>query len=133
VRLLIAAGGAAAGPQQLPASIRSLIEAADEILVIAPTLPGGLDWITSATDRATEQADERLREVLGQLESLGAEARGAVGADDPLTAFDDAVRQFSPDHILIALRPAERAGWQEQDLVDKVLERFGLPLTVFGL
>jgi hypothetical protein len=132
-RLLIAAGGAASRPEELPPSIRSLIEAADEVLVIAPRLPGRWEWLASATDKASEQADKRLHAVLGHLEELGADAKGAVGADDPLLAFEDAIRQFSPDHILIALRPPERAGWQERDLLDNVLEQFGLPITVFQL
>jgi hypothetical protein len=132
-RLLIAAGGAASGPEELPPSIQSLIKAADHVLVIAPRLPGRWEWLASATDKATEQADERLQAVLGQLEELGADAEGAVGADDPLLAFEDAIRQFSPDHILIALRAPERAGWQEQKLLDQVLERFELPITVFQL
>jgi hypothetical protein len=131
LRLLIAVGEAASGPETLPSSVQSLIDAADDILVIAPRLPSGLDWLTSATDKATEEADERLRAVLGQLEDMGADARGVVGADDPLLAFEDAFRQFTPDHLLIALRPQERAGWQERDLLDQVLERFGVPMTVF--
>ena len=133
LNLLIVVGEAASGPAELPSSIRSLIEAADDILVVAPTLPGGLDWLTSATDKATEQADERLRAVLGHLEDMGADARGVVGADDPLLAFEDAFRRFTPDHLLIALRPQERAGWQERDLLDQVLERFRVPMTVFQL
>jgi hypothetical protein len=83
--------------------------------------------------RPTERADERLREVLGHLEELGAEASGSVGADDPLLAFEDAIREFSPDHLLIALRPRDRAGWQERGLIDSLLERFHLPITVFEL
>jgi hypothetical protein len=132
-RLLIAAGGAASGPEELPPSIQSLIKAADEVLVIAPRLPGRWEWLASATDKATEQADERLQTVLGHLEELGTDAKGTVGADDPLLAFEDAISQFSPDHILIALRAPERAGWQERNLLDQVLERFGLPITVLQL
>jgi len=132
-RLLIAAGEAAADPGSLPFGVRSLIDAADEILVVAPRLPGRLDWLTSATDRATERADERLHEVLGHLEELGAEAGGRVGADDPLLAFEDAIREFAPDHLLIALRGRNRAGWQERGLLDSLLERFTLPITVFAL
>ncbi|MGH2847766.1 MAG: hypothetical protein ACRDL0_17385, partial [Thermoleophilaceae bacterium] len=76
-------------------------------------------------------ADERLQAVLGQVSDLGTEAKGAVAADDPLLAFDDAVADFEPDHILIGLRSGDRAGWQERGLLDKVVERFGLPVTVF--
>jgi hypothetical protein len=132
-RLLIAVGDAAADPDSLPSSVRTLIDAAEEILVVAPRLPGRLDWLSSATDVATERADQRLQEVLGHLDELGAEASGRVGADDPLLAFEDAIREFSPDHLLIALRGRDRAGWQERGLLDSILERFELPVTVFEL
>jgi hypothetical protein len=131
VRLLIAAGEAAGSAEQLPAGIRALIDAADEVMVISPSLPARIDWLTSATDKASQQADERLRAVLGHLEELGADARGRVGADDPLLAFEDAIREFAPDHLLIGLRPGDRADWQEQGLLDRVQERFGIPMTVF--
>jgi hypothetical protein len=133
LRLLIAAGEAASDPEELPPSVRSLIDAADDILAVAPTLPGRWEWLSSATDKRKEQADERLQAVLGHLEEMGVDAKGAVGADDPLLAFEDAIRQFSPDHILIVLRSEQRAGWQERGLLDQVLERFGLPITVFQL
>jgi hypothetical protein len=134
-KLLIAAGQAAADAEELPESIKGLIASAGEILVIAPTLPGRFEWLASATDKAREQADGRLREVLGQVsEVAGSEsARGAVAADDPLLAFDDAVAAFGPDHILIGLRPEERSGWQERGLLDELVERFSAPITVFRL
>jgi hypothetical protein len=132
-RLLIAAGEAASGADSLPVAVRQLIDAAGEIMVVSPRLPGRLDWLSSATDVATERADERLREVLGHLEERGAEASGRVAADDPLLAFEDAIREFSPDHLLIALRARDRAGWQERGLVDSILERFHIPITVFEL
>ena len=69
--------------------------------------------------------------MLGHLDDLGTEARGRVGADDPLLALEDATREFGPDHLLIALRGADRAGWQERGLLDRVLERFAIPVTVF--
>jgi hypothetical protein len=71
--------------------------------------------------------------VLGQLDELGATAAGSVGADDPLLAFEDAVREFAPDHLLIGLRAHDRTGWQEKGLLDQVIERFALPTTVFQL
>jgi hypothetical protein len=129
--LLIAVGGAAAGAEALPSGVRSLIDAADRIVVIAPTFPSRLQWLVSDTDAASQGADERLRVVLGHLEELGASAQGQVGSDEPLLAFDDAIRDVAPDHLLIALRPEERAGWQERHLIDDVLVRFGLPVTVF--
>jgi hypothetical protein len=133
MRLLIAAGEMAASADELPESIRALIDSAGEILVVTPTLPSRFEWLVSDTDRAREQADERLRGVLGHLEEMDSEARGAVGSDDPLEALADFIREFAPDHLLIGLRGGERSGWQERGLLDQIQERFGLPMTVFSV
>jgi hypothetical protein len=130
-RLLIAVGQAAPSADSLPFGVRLLIDAAEEILVISPSLPKRLDWLASATDKAKEHADERLRVVLGHLETIGADPQGAIGADDPLLAFDDAIAQFSPTHILVALRDEDRAGWQERGLLEALHERARIPITVF--
>jgi hypothetical protein len=102
-------------------------------MVISPAMPGRLDWIASDTDKATTRADERLQAVLGQLDALGAQASGRTGADDPLLAFEDAIREFAPDHLLIGLRREDRSGWRERRLLDRILERFDTPMTVFQL
>jgi hypothetical protein len=130
-RLLVAAGAAAEGPETLSENVQLLLDQAEEILVIAPTLPDRVHWLVSDTDRARSAADDRLATVLGHLEEMGHEAKGEVGADDPLLAFSDAVEEFKPDHILIALRGHEAAGWQERGLVEEIIVRFGLPVTVF--
>ena len=100
-------------------------------MVVTPTLPTRFEWLASDTDHRKEQADERLQKVLGQLEQIGTEAEGQVGADDPLLAIEDAIRSFNPDHLLIALRPQDEAGWQEAGLLEQVKERFELPMTSF--
>ena len=130
-RLLIVAGKSAPEAGSLPPGVRELIDGADEILVVAPALPNRLEWLASATDKAREQADERLSSVLGQLADADADVSGEVGADDPLLAFEDALREFEADHILVALRPEEEADWQERGLLEEVRERFKRPVTVF--
>jgi hypothetical protein len=132
-RLLVATGAAAADIDELPPLVRGLIDAASDVLVITPILPGGLQWLVSDTDRARHEADERLRTVLGQIEAMDVQVEGRVADETPLTAFDDAVDVFRPDHILIALRSSDDAGWQERGLLDKVRERFRLPITVFEI
>jgi hypothetical protein len=132
-RLLIAAGGAADSADALPFGVRELIDTADEVLVVAPTLPTRFEWLASASDKAREQADERLQAVLGQIEELGTQASGTVGADDPLLAFEDALAAFHADHILVGLRPPDHADWQERGLLDELLRRFGIPVSVFSL
>jgi hypothetical protein len=133
VKLLIATGDAAGSPSELPDSIRSLIEQADEVFVIAPTLPKQLDWLMSDTDRARKQADERLQTVLGHIEEIGTTGAGAVGSDEPIAALEDALREFPADHVLIALRGEGTRGWQERGLLEQLIERLRLPLTVFAL
>jgi hypothetical protein len=69
-RLLIVTGAAVAEVEELPPLVRSLIESASEILVVAPVLPGRLQWLASDTDRVRHEADERLRTVVSHLEEL---------------------------------------------------------------
>ena len=134
-RLLIATGEAAASLEELPTLIRALIESASEIVVVTPMLVSGLQWLASDSDRARYEADERLAAVLGHVEAVAtaASVRGEVGDDTPMTALDDVMRKFRPDHILIALRSSDHDAWQEQGLLDEIRQAFHLPLTVFEI
>ena len=132
-RLLVVADAAIADVDELPPLVRSVIDGAGELYVVTPTLPGRLDWLASQTNPARHAADERLDRVLGQLRAIGAHADGRTGDEDILTAFSDAVAEFRPDHILIALRSSAHANWQERGLIAHVRERFDRPLTTFSL
>lgn len=133
-RLLIATGEAAASEAELPPLVRTLIGNASELLVMTPMLISKLQWLASDTDRARFEADERLSTVLGHVEALAPDAdfSSRIGDDTPFTAFADAIREFLPDHILIALRGSDHSGWQERGLLDQIRE-FGIPITVFEL
>jgi hypothetical protein len=132
-RLLVVADAAVADVDELPPRVRAVIDEAAAIYVVAPTLPGRLAWLAWELNPSRHDADERLDAVLGQMRSIGARASGTTGDDSILTAFADAVAEFQPDHILIALRSSEHANWQERGLIEHVKERFGLPLTTFAL
>jgi hypothetical protein len=132
-RLLIVAGATAASTDELPESVRELIAEASEVLVVAPVLTSKLHLWTNDTDRAREQADERLTAVLSDVEAMGSDVSGVVGDEVPLTAFEDAVRVFSPDQILIGLRASGQAAWQERSLVPRVEKAFGLPVTAIAI
>ncbi len=56
-----------------------------------------------------------------------------MGDDTPMTAVDDHVRAFDPDHILLALRSREHADWQERGLIERIESETGIPLTVFEI
>ena len=132
-RLLVLAGAAVASMDELPPSVRSLIDEAEEVRVVTPALPSWLQWLMSDVDGARHEADERLGVVLGQLRAETVVASGAVGDDTPLVAADDHVRAFQPDHILIALRSGEHADWHERGLLDRMKQSFRLPMTVFEI
>src|SRR6188472_3258904 len=73
-RLLFVADAAVADAGQLLPPVRSVIDAAAEVYVLTPTLPGRLAWLADEVDRCRHVADERLDTVLGHLHSLGAHA-----------------------------------------------------------
>jgi nucleotide-binding universal stress UspA family protein len=132
-RLLFVADAAVADVGQLPPSVRALIDAAAEVHVVTPTLPGRLAWLADEVDRFRHVADERLDTVLSHMDSIDVHASGTAGRGSVVAVIADAVAAFEPDHVLIALRDSEHANWQERRLIEHVEERFGLPLTTYAV
>jgi hypothetical protein len=132
-RLLMVADSAVASVDDLPTTVRAVIDAATEVYVVTPTLPGRLAWLTDDVDRLRHLADERLDTVLGHVHAISPEARGRTGDEMLLTSFDDAVADFQPDHILIGLLSSEHGNWQERGLIEHVKERFRLPVTTYAI
>jgi hypothetical protein len=130
-RLLIVSDAAIADVTQLPRSVRALIDAAAELLVVTPNLPGRISWLADDLDSSREVAEGRLKAVLSNMRAIGAEVRGVTTHDTVLTAIGDAVAQWQPDHILVALRGPEHAHWQEKGLIDQIENRFNLPVTTY--
>jgi hypothetical protein len=108
MKLLIAVGDAVETVEGLPVGVSALLGDASEALVVSPSHVSRLEWLTGGVDNARRVADERLASVLGQLDDVGVEAQGMVGDELVGLAFDDALRDFAADHILIGLRRANR-------------------------
>ena len=87
---------------------------------------------TTSTASGT-YADERLDTVLNHMHSIGADAGGAAARGSVMTVIADAVAEFEPDHILIALHVSSHANWQERRLIEHVENRFRLPVTTFAV
>jgi nucleotide-binding universal stress UspA family protein len=130
-RLLFIADSAVAETDDLPPSVRAIIDKAAELYVLPPTLPGRLAWLADDIDRFRSVADERLAVVLGHMCSIGANASGTPRRGSMLTVIADAVAEFEPDHILIALRSSEHANWQERRVIERIEARFELPVTTY--
>ena len=132
-RLLFIADAAVADMDELPTAVRAVIDAAPELYVVTPTLPGRLAWLADDVDRFRHIADERLDTVLDHMRSIGAARHGRASRGSVMRVIADAVEEFRPDHILIALRSSEHANWQERKLIAHVEERFGLPVTTYAV
>jgi len=132
-RLLFVADAAVADVDQLPSSVRAVLDAAAAVHVVTPTLPGRLAWLADDVDRCRHVADERLDTVLSHMHSIEAHASGTAGRGRVVTVIADAVAAFAPDHILIALRDSEHANWQERGLIEHLEERFALPVTAYAV
>jgi nucleotide-binding universal stress UspA family protein len=133
-RLLFVADAAVANVDELPPHVRAVIEAAPDVYVLTPTLPGRLAWLADDVDRCRHVADERLDAVLDHLREIDANVSGGSAIRGSLlTVIADAVALFAPDHILLAMRSAEHANWQERGLVEHIEERFGLPVTSYAV
>jgi nucleotide-binding universal stress UspA family protein len=132
-RLLFVADAAVADVDQLPPPVRAVIDTAAAVYVLTPTLPGWLAWLADEVDEVRHVADERLDTVLGHMQSIGAHASGVAARGSLMTVVADAVAEFNPDHILLALRSSQHANWQERGLVKHMEQRFGLPVTTYAV
>jgi nucleotide-binding universal stress UspA family protein len=130
-RLLFIVDAAVADVDDLPPAVRALIDSATEVYVVTPSLPGRLAWLADDVNRFRHVADERLDVVLGHLSSIGTDAHGVSRRGSVVTVIADAVADFTPDHILLGLRSAERANWQERRLTEHI--RFGVPVTTYAV
>jgi nucleotide-binding universal stress UspA family protein len=130
-RLLFVADAAVVDANELPTHVRRLIDEAADLYVLTPTLPGRLAWLADDVDGPRHVADERLDTVLGHLRAVGAAADGSALRGSVLQVINDAVEEYKPDHVVLALRNSEHANWQEHRLVEHVEHRFGLPVTSY--
>jgi hypothetical protein len=80
-------------------------------------------------DAVFDAAQVRVDLALEVIRAMGIRAIGEVGDPDPFTATLDAVREYSPEEIIISTYPEARSGWMRRDLIERVREATGLPVT----
>jgi hypothetical protein len=59
----------------------------------------------------------------------GLQVEGEVGDPDPYTAVMDAIGESPVDEIIVSTLPATSSGWLKRDLVERVRDATGLPVT----
>jgi hypothetical protein len=74
-------------------------------------------------------AENRLEITLRELREEGIDARGEVMDPDPYQATMDGIAHFHADEVIISTHPETRSGWLRRDLVQRIREDSGIPLT----
>jgi hypothetical protein len=80
-------------------------------------------------DAVFDAAQVRLDLALEVVRDMGIRAIGEVGDPDPFTAVIDAVGEYRPEEIIISTYPETRSGWMRRDLIERVEQSTGLPVT----
>ncbi len=80
-------------------------------------------------DAVFDAAQVRVDLALEVIRSMGIRAIGEVGDPDPYSATMDAVGEYRPAEIIISTYPETRSGWLRRDLIERVREATGLPVT----
>ena len=63
------------------------------------------------------------------MRDQGINAIGEIGDPDPYTATMDAVAEHRPDEIIVSTFPATVSGWLRRDLIERIEQASGLPVT----
>ena len=132
-RVLVVTNEDLADTDEVPRSIRPLLDDAEEIYVVAPTLTTWMHWLTDDRDDALVAADERLRTVFAHMHAGGLKPHGEVGAENQVTAIADALAQFDADLMVLRLHApgSEHENWREHGIAEKVRSHFEVPTIAF--
>ena len=80
-------------------------------------------------DAVYDAAQVRIDLARQFLRERGVTAVGDVGDPDPYTATMDAVAEWRPDEIIISTFPTTSSGWMRRDLIERVSDATGIPVT----
>ena len=80
-------------------------------------------------DAVRDSAQVRLDLTLSYLRSEDVVASGELGDEDPYTATLDAIHEYGPDEIIISTLPHSASGWLRRDLVERIQDVAGVPVT----
>jgi hypothetical protein len=103
-----------------------------EVLVIAPAIGSRLARWTG-DESAHADARQHLDDTVAALARAGISARGETGADDPLQAADDGLREFAAHEIVFVTKPGTGTDWVERGVVESAQKRYDVPVTHVAL
>jgi hypothetical protein len=74
---------------------------ATDVVVVVPALSSTVEAVTGAVDDRRAEAEQTALALTRRLSRPGVNVRGEVGADDPVLAVEDMLRQFGADEIVV--------------------------------
>jgi hypothetical protein len=109
-----------------------LVEDADEVRVIAPTLPGSaLRYWLNDTDAALGKAQAVVDESAAGLADVAADVTiDAPTDDDPSVTIDDALRTFDPDRVVVLKHADDEEAYREDELVEEIQQSTDVEIDV---
>ena len=107
--------------------VRSAAGRPTQAFVVAPALSSRLGRWTG-DEGAYEDAAGRLDETLAALTASGIDARGHIGAHDPLQAAADGLREFPADELVFATHAKGDVNWLEEGVVETARRRCNVPV-----
>ena len=75
-----------------------------------------------------QDAERRLRRLVGELRAEGIDAHGQIAHPDPHTAAMQSVHDERVDEIIVSTFPGQKSGWLRRDLVERLRGDAGLPV-----
>ena len=99
-----------------------------EALVIAPAIGS---WLGRWTNDESAHVDARkhLDDTVTALARAGITAMGETGADDPIQATDDGLREFAANEIVFVTKPGTNTDWVEEGVIETATKRYSIPVT----
>jgi hypothetical protein len=80
-------------------------------------------------DVVRDAAQVRLDLALSYLRGEDIIASGELGDEDPYTATLDAIGEYQPDEVVISTFPQASSGWLRRDLIERIQDSTGVPVT----
>jgi hypothetical protein len=116
------------GGAKLLEAITSKASPEDRVVVCVPRNKPK-DGYVIYDDAVYDAAQVRIDLARQFLRERGINAVGDVGDTDPYTAAMDAVAEWQPEEIIVSTYPATSSGWMRRDIIERIGEATGLPVT----
>ena len=120
-RILVVGNQSLGGPALIEEITRRIAEPEPVSFHVVVPLPSG---------EGLSGARARLERQLEQIEELGAQASGEVGADDPVIAIQQTLGRISADAIILSTLPPRQSRWLGGDLLTRIDQRVNIACTV---